>query len=130
MTAMPKDRLPQDEYLRAEEVEALHDLLQQRLESLLKNAHESANQIQLNPDEEKDAIDMAVSESTRATTLRLADRERTLLHHIRRALGRIHQGDYGTCSTCGGPITYHRLMARPVATECIDCRTEREQLRR
>ena len=34
------------------------------------------------------------------------------------------------CSTCGSPITFQRLMARPVAKQCIDCKTEAEQLER
>ena len=32
------------------------------------------------------------------------------------------------CEACGAEITYGRLMARPVATLCIDCKTEMEQL--
>ena len=43
---------------------------------------------------------------------------------------RIQNGEYGVCESCGAPITYKRLLARPVATLCIDCKTEAEQLER
>ena len=43
---------------------------------------------------------------------------------------RIQNGEYGACESCGEPITYSRLMARPVATLCIDCKTEAEQVER
>ena len=39
-------------------------------------------------------------------------------------------GEYGVCSSCGEEITEKRLIARPVATHCIDCKTEAEQLER
>ena len=32
------------------------------------------------------------------------------------------------CEACGEDIDERRLMARPVATHCIDCKTEAEQL--
>ena len=32
------------------------------------------------------------------------------------------------CEACGAEITYKRLLARPVATQCIDCKTEAEQI--
>ena len=34
------------------------------------------------------------------------------------------------CESCGEPITYKRLLARPVATLCIDCKTQAEQKER
>lgn len=37
------------------------------------------------------------------------------------AAGRIADGTYWTCTTCGGPIAEGRLEARPVARTCITC---------
>ncbi|MSP55576.1 MAG: RNA polymerase-binding protein DksA, partial [Myxococcales bacterium] len=34
------------------------------------------------------------------------------------------------CTNCGEDIAEKRLIARPVATHCIDCKTEFEQLER
>ncbi|HND33714.1 MAG TPA: TraR/DksA C4-type zinc finger protein, partial [Myxococcota bacterium] len=39
-------------------------------------------------------------------------------------------GEYGICVACGDEISEKRLIARPVATHCIDCKTELEQLER
>ena len=36
------------------------------------------------------------------------------------------EGTYGNCVMCGIEIGEKRLMARPMATHCIDCKTEAE----
>ena len=77
-----------------------------------------------------DAIDLASMESNRDFQLRIRDRERVLIHKIKEAIARLDVGDYGTCVSCGNEIAEKRLMARPVATHCIDCKTELEQLER
>jgi RNA polymerase-binding protein DksA len=40
---------------------------------------------------------------------------------VKRALGRIEDGTYGTCVRCGEQIAPDRLEARPEAALCIDC---------
>ena len=40
---------------------------------------------------------------------------------VKRALGRITDGIYGTCVRCGEEIAPARLEARPEAALCIDC---------
>lgn len=121
---------PEDEYLSNEEVRQLHDILQQQLEELLDDSREELQELTAQREVDADTLDLAVNESNRDFALRLADRERRLLRKIRNALHRIQQGEYGTCESCGAPITFPRLMARPVATLCIDCKTEAEQLER
>ena len=49
---------------------------------------------------------------------------------LQQTLERIDTGEYGTCVMCGGEISEKRLVARPVATHCIDCKTELEQIER
>ncbi len=46
------------------------------------------------------------------------------LRDIDSALERIEKGTYGTCKYCGGEIGEKRLMARPVASACIECKTK------
>ena len=53
-----------------------------------------------------------------------------MLGKIRFAKKRILEGEYGACISCGVPIGYRRLLVRPGATMCIDCKTEQEQLER
>ncbi len=43
---------------------------------------------------------------------------------IHAAIGRIDDGTYGECSTCGKAIGEKRLQALPYAIQCIDCVTE------
>jgi DnaK suppressor protein len=50
-----------------------------------------------------------------------------MLKKIRKALERVDEGEYGACETCGEEVGYKRLLARPVATQCIDCKTSAEQ---
>jgi DnaK suppressor protein len=37
------------------------------------------------------------------------------------ALDRLETGEYGTCSRCGDPIAYGRLLAIPETTHCLGC---------
>jgi RNA polymerase-binding protein DksA len=49
-----------------------------------------------------------------------------LLEEIEAALGRIDDGTYGLCTTCGKPISAERLEAVPYATLCIDDKRAQE----
>lgn len=105
-------------------------LLQDRLKSLLSEAGGTLGDLTGEQENLADPIDLASMESNRDFTLRIRDRERVLIHKIKEALAHINDGDYGTCVSCGNEISEKRLMARPVATHCIDCKTELEQLER
>ena len=123
-----KPILPPDEYLEAEQVSNLHSMLQQQLDTLLAQARDVLQEFTDVRDNDADALDLAVNESNRDFSIRMADRERRLMSKIRHALSRIQDGEYGTCESCGAAITHQRLLARPVATLCIDCKTQAEQL--
>jgi DnaK suppressor protein len=120
--------LPADEYLTSEELQTLKGILDEQLKELLSQSRDAVNQLVEVRDTDADPLDLAVTESNRDFTLRMAERERKLLTKIRHALERMNNGEYGVCESCGSPITFGRLMARPVATLCIDCKTEAEQV--
>jgi len=122
--------LPSDEYLSNEELQTLKQALEEQLETLISESRKAVSTLTEVRENDADPIDLAVTESNRDFTLRMADRERRLLGKIRYALERIQNGEYGACESCGEPITFGRLMARPVATLCIDCKTEAEQVER
>lgn len=105
-------------------------LLQERLRALLTEAGATLGDLTDEKENLADAIDLASMESNRDFQLRIRDRERVLIHKIKEALQRIEDGDYGICVACGNEISEKRLIARPVATHCIDCKTELEQLER
>ena len=105
-------------------------MLSEQLDDLLKQSKEAIHDLTDVRTQDADALDLAVNESNRDFSLRLADRERRLMQKIQHALRRIHEGEYGACEACGEKIAYKRLLARPVATLCIDCKTEAEQMER
>jgi DnaK suppressor protein len=70
-----------------------------------------------------DPNDRASQESDMALELRNRDRERKLIKKIDETLGKIDEGEYGYCNSCGVEIGLKRLEARPTATLCIDCKT-------
>jgi len=75
-----------------------------------------------------DPNDRASLESDRNFELRIRDRERKLIIKMQEAIKRIDDGTFGLCELCGGPISEKRLMARPVTTLCIHCKTKQEQV--
>jgi DnaK suppressor protein len=46
------------------------------------------------------------------------------LKDIDAALKRIEDGSYGKCKYCGVEIGKKRMMARPVASACVECKTK------
>jgi len=46
------------------------------------------------------------------------------LRDIEDALDRIKKGAYGTCKYCQKQISEKRMLARPVASACIECKTK------
>jgi len=128
--AAPNDLPIEDEYLAQDEVVHLRGILRERAEKLLDTSRQSLSELTELKEVDADAVDQAANESDRGFSLRLADRDRLMLRKIRKALERIDEGEYGVCESCGEPITYKRLLARPVATLCIDCKTTAEQQER
>ena len=122
--------LPPDEYLSKEQVLQMWDIVQERVDTLMANGRDAVSNLTEDRDQEADAIDVASSESEREFVLRLADRERLMLRKLKKAQERMEEGEYGMCESCGEPIMFKRLLVRPVATQCIDCKTQAEQLER
>lgn len=75
----------------------------------------------------RDSIDESMEEEIFSTELRLRDREKFLLGKVLSALGRLEEGTLDECDSCGESIGFRRLMARPVTSQCIDCKEEAEK---
>jgi DnaK suppressor protein len=56
----------------------------------------------------------------------LSDGERETLLQVEEALGRMDDGTYEQCSSCGEKIPLPRLKAIPWATLCIECQERQE----
>jgi DnaK suppressor protein len=116
--------------MEAERLEMFRKLLHNRLVALQQGAGEAIGGLVQEREPLSDAVDIASEESSREFTLRMHEHDLALVKEIRSALQRIDAGDYGLCVACGEEIAEKRLMARPMATHCIDCKTEAEQKER
>lgn len=73
-----------------------------------------------------DSVDIAALEINQNSLLKIGKRELNHLKKIDAALAKFEDGTYGECENCGEQIAVARLMARPVAQLCIDCKTAQE----
>lgn len=112
--------------MKKKDLEFFKKLLTERLESLLAEASGTVSGMIDEKPGFPDPTDRAAMESDRNFTLRIRDRERKLIAKIREALERIEDGTYGICESCGENISIKRLKARPVTTQCIECKTKEE----
>jgi len=74
-----------------------------------------------------DTADSGGKTFDREHELSLANNTRELLEQVERALGRIDDGTYGSCESCGNPIGKARLQAFPRATLCVPCKQREER---
>jgi RNA polymerase-binding protein DksA len=64
----------------------------------------------------------ATDTQTIDTALGLRSLAQRHLDEVEQALEQLNAGDYGYCESCGKPIEFDRLMAKPSARLCISCR--------
>jgi len=114
--------------MKKKDIEFFRKLLTQRLENLLAEASETVSGMTGEIVNFPDPTDRAALEADRNFMLRIRDRERKLILKIRGALERIENGTYGICESCSQEVTVKRLKARPVTTQCIDCKTKEEAM--
>lgn len=69
-----------------------------------------------------DENDRASNEEQMALNLRWHERESRLQQKLREAIARIDTDEFGYCEGCFEAVGLERLMARPMATLCIDCK--------
>lgn len=104
-------------------------ILEESRRQLLQSARKTLEEeTVLDTDDLPDEIDLASSEYAQSMVFRLRDREKFLLRKIDKALGRLEEGTFGICESCGEEISTKRLEARPVTTLCIRCKEEQEKV--
>lgn len=114
--------------MKPEKLQTFRYLLTQKMNELLDEAEKTVTDMTTGKENFPDPNDRASLESDRNFELRIRDRERKLLAKIQEAIKRIDDGVFGMCEDCTGPISEKRLLARPVTTLCIDCKTKREKI--
>jgi len=116
--------------MEPDRLEYFRNLLQSRLDALIEEAKATVTGLAEGDENFADPTDRAAAESDRSFLLRIRDRERKLIGKIQEALQRVEEGAFGVCENCGDEIGEKRLEARPVTTQCIDCKTEAEKKER
>ncbi len=102
------------------------NLLTNRLKDLLAQADNTLVGMTEPKENFADPTDRASHETDRNFELRIRDREHKLIKKVKKALQRIEDGTFGICESCGENISIARLKARPVTTQCIECKTRDE----
>lgn len=110
----PADRLAAH---RAEMLELIEGL-SRRVDGIIESSAYMAN------DDEHDPEGVTVA-FERAQVTGLLEQARAELQALDAAGERLAAGTYGTCLSCGGPITAERLDALPATTACIRCAQRR-----
>jgi DnaK suppressor protein len=103
-------------------------LLRQRRTLLREVAHLEEDLRWLETDAESELVERGQDEVFIRLLARLDDQQKAEIEAIDRAFGKIANGDYGRCETCGKPIPLARLEALPTAATCLPCAEARERL--
>lgn len=117
-----------EEYMCDKHLEYFRRKIEQWREELLKESIDTIEHLRTESRDVSDDAERASRETENSFELRTRDRYRKLLKKVNKALARIESGDYGYCEETDEEIGLPRLLARPVATLCIDAQ-ERWELR-
>jgi DnaK suppressor protein len=74
-----------------------------------------------------DVVDQASSYTEKSVEMRASNRRRKLINKIDQALKKLKDNTYGYCEDTGEPIGLKRLIARPIATLCIEAQEKHEK---
>jgi DnaK suppressor protein len=109
--------------LTAKQLETLKNKLLDALEECSGNTEA----IQLAEPEGTDETEQSIADYTNSHNLRFKNRNAILAKKIKKSLKKFELGEYGLCNECGDWIRFERLLARPMAEECIVCKEESER---
>jgi DnaK suppressor protein len=114
--------------MKKKDIEKFKKDLNSQLEELLSHADDTVSGMTTPKENFPDPTDRASLEADRNFMLRIRDRESKLIKKIKKTLERIENGTFGICEKCGEDISLKRLQARPVTSQCIECKTKEEAM--
>lgn len=122
----------QSNVLEKSDIESIKKDLLERKEKILKDLEDISTKDEHDKDEHKatfpeygsKADENAQEISDYTTNLATEQVLEKTLRDIEAALASIESGTYGTCKYCGEPIGKKRMLARPVASACVPCKTK------
>jgi DnaK suppressor protein len=109
-------------------LEFFRGLLQSKIAELSNDQQKTLAEMTVTDERLADITDLASFQSDRNFELRIRDRERKLIAKMHEAIQKIDDGTYGICENCDEEISEKRMIARPVTTLCIRCKTEQEKI--
>jgi len=112
----------------SERLQFFKELLQARIDELSGEQKKTLVEMMVTDERHADMTDLASFETDRNFELRILDRERQLIAKMHESIRMIDDGTYGICENCDEEISEKRLIARPVTTLCIQCKTEQEKV--
>lgn len=128
---MNKDNIQKDKILDKETIEKIkQELLEKKKQILMEMKSISGDSGEVKKhkvkfpdfgnknDESAQEIDQY---STNLATEKVLE---STLRDIESALQRIEKGNYGICKYCKKEIGKKRMLARPVASACVECKTK------
>ena len=127
---LPPDYKPnkKEKYMNEMQLEYFRQKLLNWKKELLLQSSDTLEELRQGGLNQPDDIDRASLETDKSIDLRTKDRARKLIVKIDQALERIEDGEYGYCLETGEEIGIERLMARPIATLCIEAQERHERL--
>ena len=127
---LPPDYVPnkKEEYMNDMQLEFFRRKLINWKKELLAQSNDTLDDLRQGGLNQPDEIDRASLETDKSLDLRTKDRARKLILKIDEALERIDDGTYGYCEETGEEIGIERLMARPIATLCVEAQERHERM--
>lgn len=113
--------------MNSDKLQLFRNLIQEGIVGLSVYQAKTITEMTVATERLPDFIDHTATQSDRNLELKIRDRERKLIAKMEEAILRIDNGTYGICNDCGEEITEKRLIARPVTTLCINCKTKQEK---
>ncbi len=117
-------------YMSHEQRDWFRERLREIRAKYLQDSAKTAQGLRLQEKDLADEIDRANNEFGYVVELRENERLGLLQQKIDAALSQLDDRTYGYCHECGERIGLQRMVARPVATLCIDCKLFNERRER
>lgn len=132
VVCVPDDYEPSDDepFMNEMQLEYFRRRLVAWRNEILAESRDTIKKMQLQARSIPDFADRATEESERQVQLRTRDRQRKLVVKINMALARIEEGEFGYCEATGRPISLKRLIARPIASYCLEAQERHERAER
>ena len=127
---LPPDYKPnkKEKYMNDMQLTYFRQKLLEWKKELLAQSKDTLDDLRQGGLNQPDDIDRASLEVDKSLDLRTKDRARKLILKIDQALERIEDGYYGYCEETGEEIGIERLMARPIATLCVEAQERHERM--